>query len=118
MPVPHSKDLRERALKLIEKGTKITQVAEMLELGRASLYRWIERQKNGELESAKNYQKGHSHKVKDKEVFIEFVKQNKGLTAVQMAEKLGTMTPKTIRLWMKRVGFTRKKNELWLQRTR
>ena len=110
MPIGHSKDLRERTLNLIERGTKITQVAKLLEISRASIYRWIDhRETRGTLEPMKNYQKGHSHKVKDQEAFKDFVKQNQGLSAIQMSDKLGDMTPKTVRLWLKRVGFTRKK---------
>jgi hypothetical protein len=55
------------------------------------------------------WQKGYNHMFKSIEEFKDFIKENKGLATKELAEKKNT-TPKTIRIWFHKAGFTVKKN--------
>ncbi|MBS9529102.1 IS630 transposase-related protein, partial [Wolbachia endosymbiont of Ceratitis capitata] len=51
----YSVDLRERAVSMIEKGKSKVEVAELLEIGIATLYRWLRKKAAGEsLRPSKN----------------------------------------------------------------
>lgn len=51
----YSVDLRKKAISLVEKGKLKSEVAELLEIGIATLYRWLKRKAKGEsLEAKKN----------------------------------------------------------------
>ena len=43
--MPYSLDLREKVINLVENGGKITEVAHIFGIGRASTYRWLYRPK-------------------------------------------------------------------------
>ena len=114
MPNPYSEDLRIRAIKLVEEeGTSVINVAQLLRIGQATLYVWLARKRNeGTIKARKNWRLGHSHKIKNWQEFKEFVDDNSGLTAIQMAERWGDVTPKTIRLWLHKIGYCRKKRPM------
>ncbi len=118
MTSPYSEDLRARAVGLVENGKKVSEVAQLLTIGIATIYLWLRRKREeGTIAPRKNWRQGHSNKIADLEKFRQFVKENEGLTATDMAEKLGTISLKTVCKWLKRIGFTRKK-KLWLHRAR
>ena len=110
MPNPYSEDLRIRAITLVQEGASVINTAELLKIGQATLYVWLARKRNeGTIEARKNWRQGHSQKIKDTKAFEKFVDNNSGLTAIQMAVKWGDITPKTIRLWLHKIGYSRKK---------
>ncbi len=112
MAIAYSEDLRKRAVGLVEKGRKIEVVAKLLNIGRTSLYRWVkQKQEKGSLASKKEWQKGYGNKIPDLEKLKEFVQVNKGMTAVAMAD-FWQVSIKTMCKWLKRIGFTRKKNPM------
>jgi transposase len=82
-----SKDLRKRAIEaIVEKKMHITEVAKIFQLGRRTLYTWLEKyKKEGVTEPKTRYQKGHSHKITDLNLFITFVKENQDCTTAEMA---------------------------------
>ena len=82
----------------------------MLQIGIATLYRWVAKKQNGEsLAPKKDWRKGHGNKIPDLDQFKQFAEENKGMTATAMAEKWGNISLKTICKWLERIGFTRKK---------
>jgi transposase len=44
----YSADLREKAISLVERGISNSEVAELLEIGIATLYRWLKKNADGE----------------------------------------------------------------------
>ncbi|MGC1245798.1 MAG: IS630 transposase-related protein, partial [Spirulinaceae cyanobacterium] len=42
--MPYSLDLRKKVIKYIEDGGKITSATKVFNLGRATIYRWLNRQ--------------------------------------------------------------------------
>jgi len=109
----YSEDLRIRALSLIDAGKKIEKVAAILSISRASLYLWLKRRREtGSIAPKKNWQNGHGNKFTDLEELKKFAEENQGLSAVEMAEKWGGLTPKTMRKWLHRIGYTQKKRAL------
>lgn len=110
MAIPYSEDLRKKAMKLVDSGKKVEKVAKILDIAPVSLYRWKkQRETIGSLAPKKDWRKGHGHKIPDLEKFKAFAEENKGLTAIEMAEKWGNITPKTIRKFLHRIGFSQKK---------
>lgn len=70
----YSVDLRKKAVSLVEKGKSKTEVAELFEIGIATLYRWLKKKGNGEsLEAGKN---GSFIRKIDPEVLKEYVKKH------------------------------------------
>lgn len=109
---PYSNDLREKAVNLLEKGMGAKEVAELLSIGIVTAYRWKNRKKKtGSAGIQEKWQKGCNHAFKNVEEFENFLEENKGLTTKELAEKKGS-TPKTIRVWYKKAGYTVKKNRL------
>lgn len=70
----YSVDLRERAVSMIEKGKSKVEVAELLEIGIATLYRWLRKKAAGEsLRPSKN---GSFIRKIDPKILEEYVKKN------------------------------------------
>lgn len=110
MAVAYSEDLRKTALNLIDSGKEVEEVVSLLKISRASLFLWMKlRRETGSVAPKKDWRKGHGHKISDLEKLKEFADENQGLTAIEMAEKWGGLTPKTMRKWLGRIGYTQKK---------
>ena len=110
MAVAYSEDLRKTALNLIDGGKEVEDVAVLFKISRASLFLWIKlRRETGSLAPKKDWRKGHGNKISDLEELKKFADENQGLTAVEMAEKWGGLTPETMRKWLGRIGYTQKK---------
>lgn len=106
----YSEDLRERVMHLTKKGESAKEISKILNIGLSTIYTWKKKyKKDGNLTPKKMWQNGYGHKVKDLEDFKKFSLKNQGLTCVQLAEKWGNISAKTIRKWLLRIGFTRKK---------
>jgi len=117
MAKAYSTDLRERAVKQFKKGMAVITICATFCISQKSLYRWIKLDKKyGNVEPKKQTFRGGSEpklKPYEYEKFKYFLIANMGLNSIQLAEKWGNgMTPKTMRMWMKRLGFTIKKNNL------
>ncbi|MBA2306656.1 transposase [Candidatus Dependentiae bacterium] len=110
MAIAYSEDLRKRAVGLVKRGRKVVAVAKLLQIGPATLFRWVAKKEKGEsLAPKKEWRKGYGNKIPDLNKFKQFAEENQGMTAAAMAEKLGNITSKTVCKWLKRIGFTRKK---------
>ena len=112
----YSYDLRIRVVEAIDEGQAITKVSKDLRVGRTTIYNWLkQRDEKGRLRPNENWQKGHSHKITDLEKFKIFVEKNKEKTLVELAKAWGGVQRMTIQRALKKLGFTRKKNQLWIQ---
>jgi len=65
MPIPYSNDLRSKAINLIKKGKKQTEVAELLSIDKATIFRWSKRAKELGNADFKGYN-NNSDKIKIK----------------------------------------------------
>lgn len=83
----YSVDLKERALRLVEGGRTKAEVAKLLNLGEASLYRWINKQKKGESLAAQA-RKGFIRKI-DPQVLVAYVKAHPDHTLAELKVALG-----------------------------
>jgi len=113
---PLSIDLRERVIKAVDKGMKITEAAKTFNVCRRVIYNWLVlRKKTNNLAPKSGYQKGHSHKVKDWDQFKVFVEANKQYTIKDMAIKWQelinvTVSKTVIQRALKKIDYTSKKN--------
>lgn len=106
----YSEDLRSRALALVDEGKSVKEVAKLFQIGIATLYLWRRtRRKTGVISPKKDWRQGYGHKIKDLDHFKDFVEDNKDLLPADLAKKWGNVTPKTIRKWLHRIGYSRKK---------
>ncbi|ALA25687.1 hypothetical protein AVI51_06585 [Piscirickettsia salmonis] len=111
MPSPYSYDLRIRALKMIDEGIPITQISKLLKISRDTLHRWKNRRDHtGDVKARFGYQTGYNHKISDMKEFQKFIDQNPGKNHQQLADLyLVEMSAKTMGVWIKKLGYTRKK---------
>lgn len=110
MSAPYSEDLRKKVLVLVNKKTKKTVIASQLELGRDTIYRWINLEKNtGSVAPKIPCKKGPACKIIDLDAFRNFVNANKNLTQKEMAYKYGNVSESTIARSLKKIGYSRKK---------
>jgi transposase len=126
----YSIDLRTRVIEAYEEKIKteeqgvhkiIEEVCKQFSIAVITCYRWIKAKKTfNTLEPIKQRHAGHSHKLKPEEYdeFRLLVEANIGMNSKQLAEKWGRgMSAKTMRKWLKRLGFTRKKKQfLYVER--
>jgi transposase len=110
MPIAYSEDLRIRAVELVDSGLQPEEVAEILSIGRATIFRWLQQKKaTGSLKPKSDWQKGHSHAIKDTTALRSFALANQGLTAKELAERWGGISAAAMRSWLRKIGFTYKK---------
>lgn len=111
MPSPYSYDLRNKAIKAVERGEKKVSVCRTFGISRNTLHLWMKRkQETGDCQAITNYQQGYGHKIKDLDKFRKFVQENSGKTQAQMAEVWGDdVTQQNISDALHKIEFTRKK---------
>ncbi|APR97745.2 hypothetical protein ASM33_06485 [Wolbachia endosymbiont of Folsomia candida] len=112
MPKPYSEDLRERVLKVVdEKKMSMKAVSEMFSIDRKTLYWWRKRrEETGSVKPAYGYQTGHRSKIKDMGSFFKFLEDNQDVTTDKVIEKFGNMCKETAYNYLKKAGYTYKKN--------
>lgn len=103
----YSLDLREKAILLLEKGKSNTEVAELLEIGIATLYRWQKKKAAGEsLKPGKN---GSFIRKIDPQMLAEYVAKHPDHTLAEMKRNLG-FGINSIWYRLKQLGITLKKS--------
>lgn len=118
MPVPFSLDLRKRIIAAVDEGMKINEAAVLFKVCSRVIYNWLKlRNETKELLPKSGYQKGHSHKITDWEVFKAFAEANKYCTIDEMKAKWDidtndTVAKSVIQRGLKKIGFTSKKKLL------
>lgn len=116
MSVPYSEDLRKKVLALVKKKVKRTVIAQQLEIGRTSIYRWgILEKKTGSVAPKTPYRKGPVRKITDLDAFKIFVDANKDLTQKEMGKKYGDVSKDTIGRALRKIGYSRKKRTTNIQ---
>ena len=74
MASPYPIELRTRVIEKTESGMKIVEVSSLLNIHRETIASWIKiKKENCSCKAKKGYQKGHTHKIKNKEVIKEFI---------------------------------------------
>lgn len=113
MARPHSEMFRKKVLDLVDGGMSIDEAAQLLKIGRASIFLWRKkRRETGSVAPEQKWQRGYGNKILDLVKFKSFALEHKHLSAVEMAKIWGNITPKTIRKYLHRIGFTVKKSPL------
>lgn len=83
----YSEDLRKKALILLERGKTKAEVVELLDIGIATLYRWIKKKAKGEsLKPSKG--RKFIRKI-DPEVVKQYVREHPEATLKEMNRDLG-----------------------------
>jgi len=107
----YHRDLRFRAIGLLESGTPSATVAQLLQVGIATVYLWLRIWKReGRSEGLSGYQKGHSHKITDNARFEAFILEHPDKTQ----KELGALWEQpccgvTIGKGLQAIGYTYKK---------
>jgi len=111
MPSAYHIDLRSRAITMLNNGICSREVSSLLGLGIATVNLWRRTwKKDGRVEGLTGYQKGHSHKITDKEKFESFILANPNKTQAELGQLWenpcgGT----TIHKGLNSIGYTYKK---------
>lgn len=98
----HSLDLRIRVIDYIENGGSVTKAAKLFQVGRASIYRWLNRET---LEITKV--KRRNRKL-DWSALKKDVAENPGIRLIDRAKKF-KVRPSAISYALKQMKITRKK---------
>jgi transposase len=111
MSRPYHIDLRSRAISMLNSGASIASICEILELSRSTIYLWRRTwQEECRIEAKTGYQKGHSHKIIDKEKFEAFILANPTKTQKELGELWEfPCSDATINKGLKSIGYTYKK---------
>jgi transposase len=112
MPQPYSTDLREKLYAQLDSGMSITNASKIFRINRQTIYNWVSiKEETGKLEAKSGYQKGHSHKIKNLEQLENFIRENPDKTLKELSELWPEkISGWTIGRWIKRLGYTYKKN--------
>ncbi|BET38985.1 transposase [Spiroplasma ixodetis] len=96
---------------------KIKEICKVFNITRKTLFLWRKRKKEtGHIKPILNYQKGHSHKIKDLDELKNYLAQNKDVTVQKVIEKFGDMTKETVYNYFKKLNYTYKKTFLYEQK--
>jgi len=112
MPKPYSIDLREKLFAQLDSGMSIIQASKIFRINRQTIYNWVSiKEETGKLEAKSGYQKGHSHKINDLKQLEQFFVENPDKTLKELSrlwpEKISGWT---LGRWIRRLGYTYKKN--------
>ena len=121
MPKPYSYDLRQKVMQAIELGgLSQIQAAATFQISRSTINIWCQRKaRTGNYQAKPNLPPGNGHKITDWEKFREFVKVNGDKTQVEMAKLWPEeISDRTISRALKKVGLTRKKKLMDIEKDR
>ena len=104
----HSLDLRQRVVDFIESGGSATKASQIFKVGRASIYRWLDR------ESLAPTKVEHRRRKVDVQALEKDVEENPDRRLKERAEKFG-VTAGAICYQLKKRKITRKKKQLLYQ---
>ena len=100
--MPYSLDLRQRAVSFVEGGGSVSKAARIYHVGRATIYRWLNREDLAPTQVVRRKRK------LDWEVLRKDVEQNPESKLVERAEKFG-VSVSAISHALKKMKITRKK---------
>ena len=107
MAKAYSEDLREKVISHIMSGCSKREAARIFNVGEATVYRWINLHKAGDIRPKKRTD--YPRKV-DEQKLKEYVEQNPDHTLKQIAEALD-LKFQNVAKWLKRLQITRKKRQ-------
>lgn len=116
--MPLSIDLRKRVVEDVDNGISVESASKTFKVSKRAIYRWLKlRKETGSLEPKIGYQKGHSHKIKDWDLFKEFIQKYKEFTSLYLIvewEKLTQvkMSESVMLRALKKIGYSFKKKHL------
>ena len=107
--MPYSIDLRRRVVEAIKSGMSKSKASRTYQVCKQTVYNWLELEnKTGDLVPTMNYQKGHSHGIKDLDAFKNYVDEHPSHTQEELASHFGVGSS-TIGRNLQKIGYTRKK---------
>ena len=108
----YSTDFREIVIAKVNEGIlQLKDIAKFFNVNVKTIFDWRKQfEKTGTLSPKIGYQKGHSHKITNLDEFKIFVENNPDLTQKEMSQRWNNVSPKTIERALKKIDFTRKKN--------
>lgn len=107
--MPYSLDLRKRVIDYIENGGSVTKAAKLFQVGRASIYRWLNRET---LEATKV--KRRKRKL-DWLALENDVTENPESRLIDRAKKF-SVRPSAISYALRQMKITRKKNSFVIEK--
>src|SRR3990167_9186575 len=107
MAKAYSEDLRGKVISHLMSGCSKREAAKVFNIGEATVYRWIDLQKQGDIKPKKRTD--YPRKV-DEQKLREYVAQNPDHTLKQIAAALG-LKFQNVGKWLKRLKITRKKRQ-------
>ena len=125
MPGPYSKDLRRRVVTaVVERGERPGDVARRFEVGRSTVYRWVDAARREGRFEAKPMLGGPKPVIRDEAeaALSRLLTANNDLSLAEYADALAAeaggvrVHPWTVGRALQRLGRTRKKEELARQR--
>ena len=102
----YSMDLRLKALGLLDGGRSVEDVSKLLDIGTATLWRWLRRRRKGRLETAYTW-KRTPYKL-DEAAMLAYMEAHPDAYQYEIAAAMG-VGKSTIQWALKRLGITRKK---------
>ena len=95
----------------IDRGEQKSHVSRMFNISRDTIDRWLkQRDQTGTAQAASDYQKGHSHRMRDWDKFRAFAQAHGDRTQAKMAQLWnGDISGRTISRSLARIGLSRKK---------
>ena len=117
-------DLRKRVIAAVDRGIRVTNVANTFKVSRKVIYNWLNlRKRTGNLEATVKYQKGHSHTITDWDQFKKFAEINKYCTIDELVIEWNKSNGTAVKNWtiqraLKKIGFTFKKKPSVILRQR
>ena len=116
MPKLYSIDLKEKVINALESGYTATSISQTFDISRKTIFNWQKKLKEtGTMEPEKFGRKDLSGKIQDLEEFRKFVEEKPDRSSTELAKDWGDISSSTIRKYLKRIGFTNKKN-FWVSK--
>jgi transposase len=110
MPSPYSYDLRVRVVAAVERGMDVRAVSQTFGVHRDTITAWMARKDaTGDVQAKTGYQRGHSHKISDRQQFKMFVDTHEDATVEELADAWGGVGRMTIWRQLQKLGYTHKK---------
>jgi transposase len=111
MPAPYSKDLRTKVLNsYVLKKESLMEIANNFQISIKTIRRWITLKKEtGSIDPKKEYQKGHSHAIKDLEKFKNTIENTAFSTVQEIVDFFKIGTVHSIGRTLKKIKYVKKK---------
>ena len=118
MSYGYSQDLRERVLKYVDAGHSKTKASKLFNVGRQTIYNWLElREQTGSILMRRTGKK-KAHKI-DTQALSDYIAQHPDAYLHEIADTFGVTAP-AIWYWCKKKKMTRKKKHrfIWNERSK